>query len=56
MFVVVLCASRVVIRCISRNVANNIEEFQKQELQDLMAAFEILGVSTSEIDKAMKSQ
>jgi len=43
-------------RCLSKNVANNIEDYTKEELQDLFKAFEALGVSKSEIQRAVDGQ
>ncbi|CAK9118442.1 unnamed protein product [Durusdinium trenchii] len=44
------------LRSISRMVAKNVDDFQKEELQELFQAYEALGASKSEIKKAMNQE
>ncbi|CAL1147427.1 unnamed protein product, partial [Cladocopium goreaui] len=43
-------------KCMSKHVAKNVEDFQREDLQDLFNAFQALGVSKNEVQRALDEQ
>eukprot|EP00435_Cladocopium_sp_Y103_P067485 s280_g30.t1 len=43
-------------KCMSKHVAKNVEDFQREDLQDLFNAFQALGVSKNEVQRALEVQ